>query len=200
MGASIATYLAPGADMAFIAANAMPHGIRAGFAAGFGILIGIVIQALAAAFGATALFHASPVIFEIVKWLGVAYLVYLGIRTLIDRSARLPGSDHDVRRLHRVIIQGIGINLLNPKISLFFFAFLPQFVNPARGQVFEQLLLLGAIFALGSVLWLSILALAFAKIGHTIAGNARAMAWQRRITGGALIGFAGALALSSIRR
>ncbi|MEZ5773646.1 MAG: LysE family transporter [Hyphomicrobiaceae bacterium] len=90
--------------------------------------------------------------------------------------------------------------MLNPKISLFFLAFLPQFVDPSRGDVTRQLLVLGAMFAGGSVLWLSFLAVLFARIGRAIAGSARAMRWQSRLTGVAMIGFAGALAASGLRR
>lgn len=200
-GASLATYIAPGADMAYLASQAMPNGTRAGLTAGVGILIGIVIQALAAAFGVTAIFAASPLAFSMVKWVGVVYLLYLGIKVLRSGAVALGtsrgGSDWQAGP---VIAKGIGINLLNPKISLFFFAFLPQFVEVAKGRVFEQLLLLGSLFAAGSVVWLSLLAVIFARVGGAIAGSAVAQAWQRRMTGGVLIGYAGALALSGLRR
>ncbi|MEZ5773645.1 MAG: LysE family transporter [Hyphomicrobiaceae bacterium] len=92
--ATLATYLAPGADMAYIASKAVPGGVRHGLLAGLGVLIGIVIQAGAAALGVSALFHASPMLFEIVRWTGVAYLAYLGLLApRVERTMRRAGRE-----------------------------------------------------------------------------------------------------------
>jgi len=198
--ASLAVYLAPGADMAYIAANSVPHGFRAGASAATGTVLGVFAQALAAASGATAIFLVSPLAFEAVRWAGVAYLCWLGIRLL--RAAAPQGGTGTAmpRRAASVVLKGIAINLLNPKMSLFFLAFLPQFADPARGAVFAQLLVLGLLFTGGAVLWCYFQAWAFARLGGWLAGGRGAAAWQSRISGGAMLLFAGLLAASGARR
>lgn len=198
--ASMAVYLAPGVDTVFIATNSISHGWRAGAWAALGTTTGVTFQATAAAFGVTAIFSATPILFEILRWAGVAYLLYLGVKILRSRDA-FELSTGDRRWTRRdVYFRALAINLLNPKISLFFLAFLPQFVNPAAGHVFAQLLTLGLLFSAGGILWCLFQAAMFARIGNWINRSALARAWQRRITGGALIGFAGMLAISGIRR
>lgn len=197
--ASLAVYLAPGADMAYIAANSVPHGFRAGAYAATGTVLGVFVQALAAASGATAVFLVSPLAFEAVRWAGVAYLCWLGIR-LLRSGVVPPAAEMARRRTGRVILKGAAINLLNPKISLFFLAFLPQFTDPARGGVFGQLLTLGLLFTGGSVLWCYFQAWAFARLGGWLVGRRGAVLWQARISGGAMLVFAGLLAVSGARR
>ena len=198
--ATAAVYLAPGPDMAFIASNAMRHGLGAAVAAAGGAVTGVWCQALASAFGVTALFAASPMAFEVVRWAGVAYLIYLGVSLLMaqDRAAS-PGEAKTVNR-PRIWMQGIGINLLNPKISIFFISFLPQFVDPAKGAVFAQLLLLAVAFSLGAILWVMFLAFVFTRLGDRLGRNAVALAWQRRVTAVVLIVFGGILAGDGLRR
>ena len=97
-----------------------------------------------------------------------------------------------------VLLRGAAINILNPKIALFFLAFLPQFVDPGRGNVFVQLAMLGGLFALGAILWCALQAFAFAWLGTRFAQSAAFGKWQRRLTGSAFIGFAGALAFADL--
>lgn len=198
--ASFAVYLAPGVDTVFIATNSISHGWRAGSWAAVGTATGVTIQAMAAAFGVTAIFSVTPVLFEVLRWAGVAYLLYLGIKILRSRDTFELESDGRTWQRFDVFFRALGINLLNPKISLFFLAFLPQFVNPAAGQVFLQLLILGLLFAFGGIFWCLFQAVAFARLGNWINRSAAARAWQRRITGGALIGFAGILAISGVKK
>lgn len=197
--ASLAVYLAPGADMAYIAANSVPHGFRAGAHAATGTVLGVFVQALAAASGATAIFLVSPAAFEAVRWAGVAYLCWLGIR-LLRAGEAAPAAAAQRRRAGRVILKGAAINLLNPKISLFFLAFLPQFADPARGGMFAQLLTLGLLFTAGAVPWCYFQAWAFARLGGWLAGRRGAALWQARISGGAMLAFAGLLAAAGARR
>ena len=199
--ASLAVYLAPGVDMAYIGSNAVRHGRRAGLWAAAGTACGVSLQAVAAALGMTALFAASPVLFEAVRWAGVAYLCWLGIATL--RAGEVAGaraSGDATWRPWPTLARGAAINVLNPKVALFFLAFLPQFVDAARAPVALQLAFLGACFALGALAWCASLALAFAALGARVGGSPRFARWQRRVSGGAYIGFAGALALGDLRR
>jgi len=198
--ASLAVYLAPGADMAYIAANSVPHGFRAGAFAATGTVLGVFVQAVAAASGATAVFLVSPVAFEIVRWAGVAYLCWLGIRLLRAAGPELPAQSGPRWRPGPVILKGMAINIVNPKVSLFFLAFLPQFADPARGGMFAQLLLLGLLFGAGAIVWCYFQAWAFARIGARLGRWPRAALWQTRISGGAMLLFAGLLALSGARR
>lgn len=198
--ATLAIYLAPGPDMAYIASNSISRGAKAGAWAAIGVTTGVWLQAFAAAFGVTAIFKTSPWAFEVLRWIGVAYLCHLGIKVLRAGDEALDRERRPALKPSTIWIKGLGINLLNPKISVFFLSFLPQFVDPARGQVLTQLLYLSVAFCVGAVVWTLFQAVAFARLGRLTAGQSAAQAWQRRITGTALIGFAGILALSGLRR
>ena len=199
--ASLAVYLAPGVDMAYIGSNAVRHGRRAGLWAAAGTACGVSLQAIAAALGMTALFAASPVLFEAVRWAGVAYLCWLGIATLCGRDEpTADAADSAGWRPWPTLAKGAGINVLNPKVALFFVAFLPQFVDGERAPVALQLGVLGALFSLGALLWCASLAVAFAALGARAGGSPRFARWQRRVSGGAYVGFAGALAFGDLRR
>ncbi len=198
--ASVAVYVTPGVDMAYIASNSVNHGARGGLWAAAGTVIGVSTQALAAALGVTAVFATSPLVFELIRWAGVAYLAFLGIRLLLEKVS--VDWSREVRSLSPwpTLLKGITINLLNPKVALFFVAFLPQFVDPTQGSVLAQLAALGFLFAAGSTLWCAFLAVLFARIGDRFRASPRFQTWQRRITGSAFVGFAGLLALTDLRR
>lgn len=197
LAACLVVYLMPGPDMAYIATNAM-RGRRQALLAAAGTLSGVVTQAAAAALGITVIFQVSPIAFEVVRWLGVAYLAYLGYRTLTGGADDDGVADGSASRVNpwRIVLQGAAINILNPKVGLFFLAFLPQFVDPAVGRIPLQLASLGAIFAIGALVWVNFLALAFSHIGARLKRSARIRRWQKRILGTAFLGFAGALAVS----
>ncbi|WP_342642805.1 LysE family translocator [Rhodoligotrophos ferricapiens] len=199
MLASIAVYLAPGADMAYIGSTAMSRGFTAGLWASFGTLSGVAIQAFATGIGISALFVASPVLFEITRWVGVAYLAYLGVKMLTSVGGERPHTRHELGRAS-LLVKGAAINLLNPKISLFFLAFLPQFADPSRGRMTAQLLLLGGLFTVGALIWGIIQAYAFSKAGNWLAARPSLQQWQERVTGSAMLLFAGMLAASGLRR
>ena len=198
--AAAVVYVTPGVDMAYIASKGVAHGRRAALWAAAGTVAGVTSQAIAAALGVTALFAASPVAFEIVRWLGVAYLCWLGVQTLRARDEPTARAESDAWRPWPTFARGAAINVLNPKIALFFLAFLPQFVDPERGSVALQLSLLGALFAVGALLWCAALALAFGSLGARAGRSAGFRRWQRRISGSAFIGFAGVLGVADLRR
>ena len=198
--ATLVVYLMPGVDMVYIASNSMNKGLRAGLYAAGGIVTGIFIQASAAAFGMTALFLMSPIVFEVLRWLGVAYLFYLGLKILMSDSDPTWAREYAEWTPASIVMKGIAINILNPKIALFFLAFLPQFTNPAMGSVFLQLAVLGLVFSVGSVFWCVFQAFLFARVGQWFEKSASFQLWQRRVTGISFIGFASLLALSDIRR
>lgn len=203
--ATFAVYLAPGPDMAFISSNAFARGVRGGLAAAAGVTTGVWAQALLTAFGLGAVFAAQPVLFEAARWFGVAYLVYLGVRLLRTNDPSPVCAEEKLRSLTvrdvaGIWVRGLAINLLNPKITIFFVSFLPQFVDPSRGDVTAQLLALALTFSAGAIAWTALQAVAFARIGSALGNSPTVARWQRRVTGTAFLAFAGILATSSLRR
>jgi threonine/homoserine/homoserine lactone efflux protein len=139
--AALALIAIPGPNMLFVAAQSMSGGRRTGVAAAAGLLTGTLIYVFAAAAGVAALIASSALAFDVLRYAGAAYLVFLGIKAW--RSRQAPSAiPVDTRRAYR---QAIVVNLLNPKTALFFLAFLPQFVDPARGPAAVQVLVLGAV-------------------------------------------------------
>jgi threonine/homoserine/homoserine lactone efflux protein len=201
--ASLAVYVMPGPDMLYIASRSIGDGTRTGMVAACGTTSGVLVHTLAAAFGLSAVFAYSPIAFQIVKWAGVAYLVYLGIKAWLERDADpRPAARETARprpRRRRVYAQAAVINLLNPKIALFFLAFLPQFTDPMRGSVPIQMALLGLMFAGGGLLWTLFLAAAFGRASGWLARHPRLWAWQRRVSGTIMIALAANLAFGERR-
>lgn len=145
MMAGIALNLTPGADMMFCLSQGLKSGRKAGFAASLGIATGSIIHVLLAAFGLAALITANPAAFEVLRWAGVGYLVWLAVQAL--RQPVQVGLPHDFGRSQpaKAWRDGVLVNLLNPKVIVFTLAFLPQFVDPERGSTVLQFLLLGLI-------------------------------------------------------
>jgi threonine/homoserine/homoserine lactone efflux protein len=142
---SVATLvLIPGPNLIYIVTRSAEAGRKAGLASILGIEAGTMIHVAAAAFGLSALLASSAVAFEIVKYVGVAYLVYLGIRAL--RNGKAPEAQVAPAGMRRTVAEGMLVNVLNPKVSLFFLAFLPQFVDPEKGSAATQILVLGLVF------------------------------------------------------
>ena len=150
--AAIALNLTPGADMTYVIARAMSQGRAAGLASAFGITGGSFVHTLAAALGVSALLLASETAFLAVKYFGAAYLAYLAVQMWRSRSVPLPEVESKAANLWGVFSQGVMVNLLNPKVALFILAFIPQFVDPARGSAAVQILILGTLFNFGGTL------------------------------------------------
>lgn len=197
--ASAAIIVAPGPGQALVLARTLSDGRRAGIMTAAGLNVGTVIHAVAAALGLSALLAQSALLFEIVKYLGAAYLVVLGLQALRtsredsgNRAPIAPGRSAGAFR--RALITG----LLNPKIALFFLAFLPQFVDPRRGSTFLQFLLLGSLLAAVDTVYESLLVLLAVKLRNTSLGSSRLGRWRERTTGGVLVGLG--LRLALVRR
>jgi threonine/homoserine/homoserine lactone efflux protein len=148
--ATLALNLTPGADMTYTIARAAAQGRFAGYASAMGIGLGCFVHTAAAAAGLAALLQAHPAAFTAIKWLGAAYLLYLAGKLLLARPAAgeadLPARGHG-----RVFCEATLVNVLNPKVAIFMLAFLPQFVDPARGPVWAQMLVLGSLLNLGGI-------------------------------------------------
>ncbi len=144
-GASIVLLLIPGPAVLYIVNRSVSDGREAGLAAVAGLTLGNLAHALAAAAGLSAVLATSATAFSTVKYLGAAYLVYVGIRTLMRRPAAIDPDQPGVSP-RRAFTQGIVVNVLNPKVALFFLSFLPQFIHPENGRPALQALVLGLVF------------------------------------------------------
>jgi len=184
--AAIALLVTPGPAVLYIVARSVDQGWKAGIVSSMGISVGTLGQVLAAAFGLSAIVLSSVVAFSVIKYLGAAYLVWLGIRKLTTREPEgAPAVAPDP--LTRVFAQGIVVNLLNPKSALFMFAFLPQFVDVARGHVAAQIIVLGMIFVLMGVVSDSVYAIAAGSIAQRLRRRPELMRRQRYFSGGLYI-------------
>ena len=148
VAAALVLLVVPGPSVLYIVARSIEGGRTAGFVSVLGVQTGAILHIAFATLGLSAILASSAVAFSVVKWLGAAYLVWLGLRQIFGRDE---GDDEVVvepARLSRVFSQGVLVNTLNPKTALFFLAFLPQFVDPSRGAAWTQILLLGATFVI----------------------------------------------------
>jgi threonine/homoserine/homoserine lactone efflux protein len=191
--AGLALNLTPGADMMFTLAQGLKGGPRAGMAANAGIAVGGMVQTVIAGLGLGALVAAHPVAFDAIRWGGVAYLLWLAVQSWRAGPMAARG-DVALRSLGRVFLDGVMVNLLNPKVILFILAFLPQFVDPSRA-VLPQFLVLGLVFSLGGFVVNGVVALFAGGAGQRLAGSAVFARWLGRAGAAIFAGLAVRLAL-----
>jgi threonine/homoserine/homoserine lactone efflux protein len=190
--AAIALLVIPGPSVLYVVTQSAEQGRVAGLASVAGIHLGTLVHVAAAVLGISALVLASAVAFTTVKLAGVAYLIYIGIRRLLDRG---PATDVEPRRapMRTLFLRGAVVNVLNPKTALFFLAFLPQFVDTTRGDVWFQVLVLGLLFIALGLISDSLYALAGGYIGDLMRRRRTAM---RYASGTIYIGLGTAAALA----
>jgi len=181
--AGLGILLIPGPAVLYIVTRSVAQGRRAGLASVGGIETANLVHLLAAALGLSALLMTSALAFSVVKYLGAAYLIFLGVRTLLTRNTHLALSTPKAQRLSKLFANGFLVNLLSPKAALFYYAFLPQFVDSERGSVVEQLLLLGIIFGVLASCTDSLYALLGVTIGQLFRRSVRFQQASRYITG-----------------
>lgn len=151
--------LTPGADTMYILGNSMSNGKKAGIMSALGISTGCIVHTILAALGLSVILAKSALAFNIIKYLGAAYLVYLGIRSFMSKSSLLiHNGDNEKSSFKNIYFEGIITNVLNPKVALFFLAFLPQFINPNNTYGALPFLLLGCTFIITGTIWCIILA------------------------------------------
>ncbi len=192
--AALALNLTPGADMLFCLGQGLKSGPRAGIAASFGIATGALIHSLLAAFGLAALLAAYPFAFEIVRWAGVAYLVWLALQAVRSRNAPIAAAQIGKSTLFAAWRDGTLVNLLNPKVAIFVLAFVPQFVDPARGSTIIQFLILGAILNIGGTIINGVVGAFSGGIGRTLTSSTTLSAVYRWVTCSIFLGLAAKLA------
>jgi len=195
-----ATLLAiPGPAIMYIVSRSIGQGRAAGLVSAMGITVGTLLHVAAATLGLSALLASSAAAFQFVKYLGAAYLVYLGVRTLRSAETHFVEAVAAERKLARVFGQGVLVNVLNPKTALFFLAFLPQFVDTSRGHATLQIFELGVLFALMGWFSDSIWALVAGSLAEHLRRSPRLRRAQRNVSGGTLIALGLAAAFSGAR-
>jgi len=187
--ASLALLIVPGPSVLYVVALSLRRGRVAGIVSVFGVGLGAFVHFVAAAVGLSAVLTASASAFAMVKWAGAAYLVFLGVRTLLGRDVvAAPSGGAPARSLARIAVQGAIVTVLNPKMALFVLAFVPQFLDPARGAVAWQALLLGAIFVSMAAVTDSAYAFSAGWLGGWMRRRAGAVRLQRWLTGTVYLG------------
>src|SRR5210317_1965616 len=175
----------PGPAVVFVVNRSVSDGRSVALASVAGLELGNLVHALAATAGLSAIIATSATAFNVVKWAGAIYLIGVGVVTLVRRPDRLAMGDS--RLSHgRAFGQGVVVNVLNPKVALFFLSYLPQFVDPSRGPVAVQTSVLGMIFIVNGTLVLILLSLMFGQLGSWLADRPGFWKAQRWMTGGML--------------
>jgi threonine/homoserine/homoserine lactone efflux protein len=186
--ASLAIIFAPGPAQALVLARSIGSGRRAGIVTAIGLNVATIVHALLAGLGLSAILLTSATAFQIVKSLGAAYLIYLGLKAWRQKHVQPCNAHASAVKVNRTFVKAFTTGLLNPKVGVFFLAFLPQFVDPLRGSAFLQFLVLGTILAVLDVLYESILASVAGALSKFMSEDPRFTMWRERVMGTVLIG------------
>jgi threonine/homoserine/homoserine lactone efflux protein len=197
VGAALLLLVVPGPAVLYIVTQSVSYGRRAGLASVAGITTGTLVHIAAATIGLSALLASSALAFNVVKYLGAAYLIVVGIRRLAGLERPTEDGAPRARSHASLFRQGIVVNVLNPKTALFFLAFLPQFVDSAQGAVWVQILVLGLIFACLGALSDGCWALVAGTLGERLRRSTRFPKVQRYVSGSVFIGLGAVAALSA---
>ncbi len=195
--AAIAINISPGPDMIYIISRTVAQGRKAGIASTLGLSSGALVYVFATALGLSALLSTSLIAFNILKYTGAAYLIYLGIKSLRSKGATfdIPVQENAISTPWKAFRQGVLVDILNPKVAIFFMAFLPQFVRPELGRTSTQLIALGVLVILIAIVIESLIVLTAAQTTNFLRKNRQFSVWLDRILGSVLIGLGLRLAL-----
>ena len=196
LGVSWALIIAPGPDMLYVITRGITHGRRAGILSAIGVVCGILVHTTAAAFGLTLILQTSALAFLLVKYIGAAYLIYLGIQAWRDKSTFDLHTPAPLVTSRALFWQGVLSNVLNPKIAIFFLAFLPQFVDQGSSHVTWQMGFLGLTFACFGLCFLLVVGYSSGTIGRWLTGRPQYAQSLQRLAGGILISLGIRLALT----
>ncbi len=197
--ASFVLLIIPGPAVLYIIARSVDQGRVAGLVSVLSVEVGNFFHAIAASLGLSALLLSSPMAFNLVKYLGAAYLIFLGFaKIMAKRSTLLPGQTLiEPRSLRRIFTQGVTVAVLNPKTALFFLAFLPQFVDPSRGRIWLQLLILGCLFVSMAMISDGMYALLASSVATRLKTRRQGWGFESYLIGFIYIGLGITAALSS---
>lgn len=188
--------LIPGPNTLFIVARSIEQGRAAGIVSSLGVQTGTLFHIVAAAFGLSALILSSATAFNVLKYAGAIYLIYLGVKTLLAKEKFEQAQAGEKTTLKSLFLQGAVVNILNPKTALFFFAFLPQFIDASRGAIAGQIFILGLILVILGAFSDSVYALTAGSIGNRLRGNLKLLRAQKYFAGIVYIGLGALTALS----
>jgi len=188
IGISWALIIAPGPDMIYVITRGMAHGRKAGMLSATGVVCGILVHTTAAALGLTLILQTSAYAFLVVKFIGAAYLLYLGFKAWRDKSTFQLQTSGSIAKSGMLFWQGVLSNVLNPKIAIFFLAFLPQFVDRESSHVTLQLAILGLTFAFFGLCFLLVVGYSSGTVGRWLIHRPGGAQFFRRLAGGILIG------------
>ena len=193
---SLIVVATPGTGVIYTLAAALSRGPRASVVAAFACTLGIVPHIAAAVMGLAALMHTSALVFQIVKLAGVAYLIYMAVDALREHGALRIEREIGARSAARIMIDGVLINILNPKLSIFFLAFLPQFVSAEEAAPVTRMLMLSAVFMLLTFVVFVGYGLLAASVRDRVISRPRVLTWMRRAFAGAFVALGAKLALA----
>lgn len=194
--ASLALIMTPGPDMIYVITRGVAQGRRVGLVSACGTSAGLIFHTVLAAAGLSALLRSSATAFMMVKYVGAAYLIYLGVKALLNKTSfAVEESAVPKAGLGKIFFQGMASNVLNPKIALFFLAFLPQFVHPGTSSAASQMLVLGLTFTLLSLAIFNAIAYFSGRLGEILSTKPASANILRWFTGSVLIGLGLRLAL-----
>jgi len=179
--------ITPGPDMIYVITRGISQGRKAGVISAVGVTLGILVHTIFAAFGLAMILRTSALAFLAVKFSGAGYLIYLGVKTFKNKSDFTFDNDKQKVGIRTIFVQGILSNVLNPKIALFFLAFLPQFVNPEHGSASIQMVYLGLTFALFGIVFLVLLGYFSGGMGSWLSNKQNYAEKIRWFTGSILI-------------
>lgn len=201
LSAAIAINISPGPDLIYIISRTIAQGRKIGFASSLGVCSGALVHIFAAGFGLSAILATSIFAFSVVKYVGAAYLVYLGIKALRSKGTTfdMPLKDNLDTTPWQAFRQGVMVDVLNPKVAIFFMAFLPQFVRPELGHTSIQIIGLGILVILMAIVVEFSIILVAAKTTNFFRRNQKFSVWLDRVLGSVLIGLAVRLALTKNR-
>ncbi|WP_420411142.1 LysE family translocator [Roseibium sp.] len=194
--AAIALGLAPGPDNIFVLTQSALYGRLAGLIVTLGLCTGLIVHTVAVALGVAAIFQTSALAFTALKFAGAAYLIYLAVQAFRAGSSKINGNDSPELSLTALYRRGIIMNVTNPKVAIFFLAFLPQFADPARGSVPLQILIFGGLFIVATILVFAGVALGGGLLGAFLKRSPKAQVWLNRLAGVVFIGLAARLAIA----
>lgn len=182
LGASVALTIAPGPDNTFVVAQGISRGRKAAIVTALGMCSGVSVHTTAAALGISALLYSSAAAFQVLKFAGAGYLLFLAWKSLKEERILLPSSVSGERSSRLLFRRGFVMNVINPKVALFFLAFLPQFVSPGSGTAAAQMFILGLLFMAQAVVVFSVIGWLSGSIGDAVVKRPRIARWFGRLS------------------
>lgn len=188
--------LTPGPDNIFVLTQSALHGRKAGVLVTLGLCTGLIGHTCAVAFGIAAVFQTSPIAFDVLKIIGAAYLIYLAYMSFTANASNLGAEAQPQLTAKQLYLRGVMMNITNPKVVIFFLAFLPQFVEPEQGAVSLQIMTLGLLFIVSTILVFCSIAWCSGLLGDKLKQSSKAQNWLNKLAGTVFVGLALRLALA----